>query len=139
MRVWRKEDSLGSFPVGGGFEAGLWVDLERQNQEGELGPGHENIDCQVRISIGSRDPGKELAMILSSPSLFSPPGTPMFRSQESLLEIGRCHRPEGVVFSMSLMYLEAEFLPVFGGRISARISCSGPHVSSLFQNGLWIS
>lgn len=63
MRVWREEGVLGRFPEGGGFEAGLWRVWEDKAGKGSWDQVMKTLDCQVRTSIGSGDPGVELGLI----------------------------------------------------------------------------
>lgn len=110
MRVWRKEDSPGRFPEGGGFDAGLWWIWEDKTGRTHWDQVMKTLNCQVRTSIGSRDPWRGAS---HDSSLFisvqSSRDTDV-QTSDSLLEIGRCHWPEGVVFSVSILYLEAESL-----------------------------
>lgn len=114
MRVWRKEDSPGRFPEGGGFEAGLWWIWEDKTRRVTWDQVMKTLDCHVRTSIGSRDPPphpRRGASHDSSLSISVQSSRDIdVQTLDSLLEIGRCHWPEGVVFSVSILYLEAESL-----------------------------
>lgn len=80
----------------------------------------------MRTSIGSGDPwGGASPDSFLSLSVQSSRDTDVWTS-DSFLETGRCHWPEGAVFSVSILYLEAE-------------SLVWPHVSFLSQSELWIS
>ena len=68
----------------------------------------KTLNCQVRTSMGSGEPRREATPdSFLSISVQSPRDTDSWTSN-SFLEIGRCHWPEGMGFSVFILYLEAE-------------------------------
>lgn len=107
MRVWRKEGGLERFPEGGGFATGLWEDEDEKVNWVQVS---KTPACQLRTATGSRDPwgGASPDSSLSISVQFSRDTNGW--TSDSFLEIGRCHWPGEVVFSLSILYLEAESL-----------------------------
>ena len=110
MRVWRKEVAWVVF-----WSRWLWkwvlVDLGRQKLRKWAGDQvMQTLDCQLRTSMDRGDPRRGACsdpfLSISHQSLRD---TDIWTS-DSFLEIGRCHWPEGMVFSVSSLYLEAEFM-----------------------------
>ena len=110
MRVWRKKDTPGRFSGGDDFEAGLWWIWEDKTRRVNWDQVMKTMDRQVRTSIGSGDHRRGVSPDSSlSISVQSSRDTGV-QTSDSFLEIGRCHWPEGVMFSVSIRYLEAESL-----------------------------
>lgn len=110
MRVWRKEDSPGRFPGGGDLETGLWWIWEDKIGRVNWDQVMKTLDHQVRTSIGTGDHWKGV-----SPDPFPSISVQSSRDtgvqiSDSFLEIGKYHWPEGVVSSVSILYVETESL-----------------------------
>lgn len=110
MRAWREDGGLGRFPEGGGFATGFWQIWEDKAEKVNWVQVRKTLACQVRTLIGSGDSWRgDRPDGLLTISVQSSRDTDIWTS-DSFLEIGRCYWPEGVVFSVSILYLETESL-----------------------------